>query len=185
MAAGDPIIIVKKHKKANHDLHHGGAWKVAYADFVTAMMAFFLLLWLLSATTPKQRAGISNYFAPASVSKTTSGSGAILGGTTMTKEGALNARGEPIQVPLPKSDQVADPSDDDADVLHRVPEMDGPTMLAQMREKNPDLKIIFVSGYAEDAFEKSLPEGQQFNFLPKPFTLSQLVAAVKETMTAS
>ncbi len=66
-----------------------------------------------------------------------------------------------------------------------MPEMDGPTMLAQMREKNPDLKIIFVSGYAEDAFEKSLPEGQQFNFLPKPFTLSQLVAAVKETMTAS
>jgi two-component system cell cycle sensor histidine kinase/response regulator CckA len=66
-----------------------------------------------------------------------------------------------------------------------MPEMDGPTMLAQMREKNPNLKIIFVSGYAEDAFEKSLPEGQQFNFLPKPFTLSQLVAAVKETMTPS
>ncbi|WP_458760318.1 cell cycle histidine kinase CckA [Afipia sp. TerB] len=65
-----------------------------------------------------------------------------------------------------------------------MPEMDGPTMLAQMRQKNPDLKIIFVSGYAEDAFAKSLPEGQQFNFLPKPFTLSQLVAAVKETMTA-
>jgi two-component system cell cycle sensor histidine kinase/response regulator CckA len=63
--------------------------------------------------------------------------------------------------------------------------MDGPTMLAQMSEKNPNLKIIFVSGYAEDAFEKSLPEGQQFNFLPKPFTLSQLVAAVKETMTPS
>lgn len=126
MAAGDPIIIVKKLKKADHGVHHGGAWKVAYADFVTAMMAFFLLLWLLSATTPKQRAGISNYFAPASVSKTTSGSGAILGGTTMTKEGALNARGEPVQVPLPKSDEVADPSDDDADVLHRAPEVDGP-----------------------------------------------------------
>jgi two-component system cell cycle sensor histidine kinase/response regulator CckA len=65
-----------------------------------------------------------------------------------------------------------------------MPEMDGPTMLAQMRQTNPDLRIIFVSGYAEDAFAKSLPEGQQFNFLPKPFTLSQLVAAVKETMTA-
>lgn len=65
-----------------------------------------------------------------------------------------------------------------------MPEMDGPTMLTEMRKRNPDLRIIFVSGYAEDAFEKSLPEGQQFNFLPKPFTLSQLVAAVKETMTA-
>ncbi|MDR3486734.1 MAG: response regulator [Bradyrhizobium sp.] len=64
-----------------------------------------------------------------------------------------------------------------------MPEMDGPTLLKSMRGRNPDLKIIFVSGYAEDAFEKSLPENQQFAFLPKPFTLSQLVAAVKETMT--
>jgi two-component system, cell cycle sensor histidine kinase and response regulator CckA len=66
-----------------------------------------------------------------------------------------------------------------------MPEMDGPTLLKAMRDRNPDLKIIFVSGYAEDAFEKSLPENQQFAFLPKPFTLSQLVAAVKETMTPS
>jgi two-component system, cell cycle sensor histidine kinase and response regulator CckA len=63
-----------------------------------------------------------------------------------------------------------------------MPEMDGPTLLKSMRTRNPDLKIIFVSGYAEDAFEKSLPENQQFAFLPKPFTLSQLVAAVKQTM---
>ena len=66
-----------------------------------------------------------------------------------------------------------------------MPEMDGPTLLKSMRGRNPDLKIIFVSGYAEDAFEKSLPENQQFAFLPKPFTLSQLVAAVKETMAPS
>jgi two-component system cell cycle sensor histidine kinase/response regulator CckA len=65
-----------------------------------------------------------------------------------------------------------------------MPEMDGPTLLKAMREQNPAIKFIFVSGYAEDAFEKSLPEGQQFDFLPKPFTLSQLVAAVKETMKA-
>jgi two-component system cell cycle sensor histidine kinase/response regulator CckA len=64
-----------------------------------------------------------------------------------------------------------------------MPEMDGPTLLKEMRGKNPNLKIIFVSGYAEDAFEKSLPENEQFAFLPKPFTLTQLVAAVKETMT--
>jgi two-component system cell cycle sensor histidine kinase/response regulator CckA len=66
-----------------------------------------------------------------------------------------------------------------------MPEMDGPTLLKTMRGRNPDLKIIFVSGYAEDAFDKSLPENQQFAFLPKPFTLSQLVAAVKETMAPS
>jgi two-component system, cell cycle sensor histidine kinase and response regulator CckA len=63
-----------------------------------------------------------------------------------------------------------------------MPEMDGPTLLKAMRDRNPSLKIIFVSGYAEDAFEKSLPENQQFAFLPKPFTLTQLVAAVKQTM---
>lgn len=66
-----------------------------------------------------------------------------------------------------------------------MPEMDGPTLLRTMRERNPDLRIIFVSGYAEDAFARSLPENQQFSFLPKPFTLSQLVAQVKETMSGA
>jgi len=66
-----------------------------------------------------------------------------------------------------------------------MPEMDGPTLLKAMRERNPDLKIIFVSGYAEDAFEKSMPENQQFAFLPKPFALAALVAKVKETMAPS
>ena len=66
-----------------------------------------------------------------------------------------------------------------------MPEMDGPTMLKEMRGRNPNIRIIFVSGYAEDAFEKSLPENQQFAFLPKPFALAALVAKVKETMTAS
>jgi two-component system cell cycle sensor histidine kinase/response regulator CckA len=63
-----------------------------------------------------------------------------------------------------------------------MPEMDGPTLLKELRKRKPDLKIIFVSGYAEEAFEKNLPAGGQFAFLAKPFTLKQLVAAVKETM---
>lgn len=63
-----------------------------------------------------------------------------------------------------------------------MPEMDGPTLLKELRKRDPDLKIIFVSGYAEEAFAKNLPEGGQFAFLPKPFTLKQLVATVKETM---
>ena len=65
-----------------------------------------------------------------------------------------------------------------------MPEMDGPTLARELRSRNPDLKIIFVSGYAEDAFQKNLPEHGQFAFLPKPFTLKQLVAAVKETLAA-
>jgi chemotaxis protein MotB len=56
-------IIVRKRVHGAHDAHHGGAWKVAYADFVTAMMAFFLLMWLLGATTEDQRKGIADYFA--------------------------------------------------------------------------------------------------------------------------
>jgi two-component system, cell cycle sensor histidine kinase and response regulator CckA len=66
-----------------------------------------------------------------------------------------------------------------------MPEMDGPTLLRELRVRNPGLKIIFVSGYAEDAFQKHLPaDGQQFDFLAKPFTLKQLVEKVKETMAA-
>jgi two-component system, cell cycle sensor histidine kinase and response regulator CckA len=63
-----------------------------------------------------------------------------------------------------------------------MPEMDGPTLLKELRKSTPDLKIIFVSGYAEDAFEKSLPDSSQYNFLAKPFTLKQLVSAVKDAM---
>jgi two-component system cell cycle sensor histidine kinase/response regulator CckA len=63
-----------------------------------------------------------------------------------------------------------------------MPEMDGPTLLKEMRKRNPAIKIIFVSGYAEEAFQKNLPEHGQYEFLPKPFTLKQLVAAVKNTM---
>ncbi len=63
-----------------------------------------------------------------------------------------------------------------------MPEMDGPTLARELRSRNPDLKIIFVSGYAEDAFQKNLPDHGQYAFLPKPFTLKQLVAAVKETL---
>jgi two-component system cell cycle sensor histidine kinase/response regulator CckA len=65
-----------------------------------------------------------------------------------------------------------------------MPEMDGPTLLRQLRNRDPALKIIFVSGYAEDAFQKNLPEYGQFAFLAKPFTLKELVAAVKETLAA-
>ena len=60
-----------------------------------------------------------------------------------------------------------------------MPEMDGPTMFGELRKRGIMAKIIFVSGYAEDAFAKNLPEGQEFGFLPKPFTLKQLVEAVK------
>src|SRR5512135_3624465 len=89
--AGDNAVIIKRIKKGGHGGHHGGAWKVAYADFVTAMMAFFLLMWLINTTSPEQKRGIADYFAPASVSETTSGSGGILGGTALGADGDKSA----------------------------------------------------------------------------------------------
>lgn len=82
------------------DLHpsRGGAWKVAYADFVTAMMAFFLLLWLLNVTTDEQKNAISNYFdpTPTQVSQTESGAGGVMGGLTMSPQGAMSSTMNPL-----------------------------------------------------------------------------------------
>jgi two-component system cell cycle sensor histidine kinase/response regulator CckA len=63
-----------------------------------------------------------------------------------------------------------------------MPEMDGPTLLRELRKKYPDMKFVFVSGYAEDAFARNLPEGSKFGFLPKPFSLKQLAVVVKDTL---
>ena len=63
-----------------------------------------------------------------------------------------------------------------------MPEMDGPTLLKELRQSNRDMKVIFMSGYAEDAFKKNLPEDEEFTFLPKPFSLQQLASTVKETI---
>lgn len=93
--SGDTYII-KKIKKGGG--HHGGAWKVAYADFVTAMMAFFLLLWLLNVTTEEQKNAISNYFDPThpKVSQSESGAGGVLGGLSAAPEGAMVSTVQPI-----------------------------------------------------------------------------------------
>lgn len=80
-----PVIIIRKKKKGGHGGgHHGGAWKVAYADFVTAMMSFFLLLWLLNVTTSDQRKGIADYFSPMAISRSEGGSGGVMGGMSIT-----------------------------------------------------------------------------------------------------
>ncbi len=94
-----PIIIKKVKKYAGG--HHGGAWKVAYADFVTAMMAFFLLLWLLNVTTKDQKDAISNYFDPShpKVSKSESGAGGVMGGLSISKEGAMAQNAQEMTQP--------------------------------------------------------------------------------------
>jgi two-component system cell cycle sensor histidine kinase/response regulator CckA len=66
-----------------------------------------------------------------------------------------------------------------------MPEMDGPTLLGELRKIQPDIKFVFVSGYAEDAFAKNLPEDAHFGFLPKPFSLKQLATVVKEVLESN
>jgi len=84
--AKQPIILKKKIVAAGGG-HHGGAWKVAYADFVTAMMAFFLLMWLLNATTEDQRKGIADYFDPAiPISRVSGGGQGMLSGDSVFTE---------------------------------------------------------------------------------------------------
>ncbi len=94
--SGDNVapVIIKKKKVTGGDGHHGGAWKVAYADFVTAMMAFFLLMWLLNATTEKQRKGIADYFSPTiPVSRISGGGDGDFGGESVFSEVVLPQNG--------------------------------------------------------------------------------------------
>jgi len=99
---GDEVrpVIVKRPKKVAGG-HHGGAWKVAYADFVTAMMAFFLLLWLLNVTTDEQKNAISGYFDPThpKISENTSGAGGVLGVTSVATQGAMTSTVQPVSAP--------------------------------------------------------------------------------------
>ncbi len=85
--SGQAPIIIKRKKSGGGDGHHGGAWKVAYADFVTAMMAFFLLMWLLNATTEKQRKGLADYFSPSiPLSRISGGGNGAFSGDSMLSE---------------------------------------------------------------------------------------------------
>jgi chemotaxis protein MotB len=114
-----PII---KKKKGGHGHHHATAWKVAYADFVTAMMAFFLLLWLLSTTTEVERNGIADYFTSSPmITRSEDGSGGVMGGKTISPDGAMVSDVQPlVERPMtqdpalrPGSDPVRDETNTD------------------------------------------------------------------------
>lgn len=90
----EPEIIIKKVKGHGHG-HHGGAWKIAYADFVTAMMAFFMLLWILGATNEQQRKGIADYFTPTVIQlQNSGGSNGLFGGKSVVAPDGTSVRPE-------------------------------------------------------------------------------------------
>lgn len=107
-------VIIKRKKVVQGGGHHGGAWKVAYADFVTAMMAFFMLMWLLNATTEKQRKGIADYFNPTiPVNRVSGGGDGAFGGdsifseTTMAQSGTGASSEHPTEANKARGDTGA------------------------------------------------------------------------------
>lgn len=88
--AGRPIINIIRKKKQHDEGAHSAAWKIAYADFMTAMMAFFLVMWLISSMSPSQKKGIASYFDPIGTTEGASGVGGVLGGLSITVDGPLS-----------------------------------------------------------------------------------------------
>ena len=180
MATDKQPVIIKKIKKGGHAAH-GGAWKIAYADFVTAMMAFFLLLWLLSSVPQEQLEGISNYFSPTTVSATTSGSGDILSGATITSEGTAKSSTSrdsvTVDLPLPKAGTGGEDSggekeasemtdEEKAEELQRKKEEDqfeeAKKELEKTIERTPELKEMKKSLLIDNT-----PEGLRIQLLDK------------------
>ena len=121
-AADERPILIKKVKKGHGHGHHGGAWKVAYADFVTAMMAFFLLLWLLSTSSEEQLTGLADYFSPTALSDSShSGAGGVLGGRSLSEEGAAISELSPMGVTV----SLASPEEETDEPEEEVEAEDG------------------------------------------------------------
>lgn len=112
-APGARPPIIKRKKVVAGGGHHGGAWKVAYADFVTAMMAFFLLMWLLNATTEQQRKGLADYFAPdIPLARVSGGSDGMFGGDSPRSQESMASEGDSMAYGL--LGEAAFPLSDDA-----------------------------------------------------------------------
>ena len=152
-------IIIKRTKKVVGGGHHGGAWKVAYADFVTAMWAFFMLLWLLSSVTEEQLQGISNYFAPTMASKSQSGAGGILGGQVIGEGAQTSNTSSPTLVQhLPPSSLGMGGED-----LTKAPEASEPEQ-----------------GLSEQEFRQRLYEREQEQFEKAAAVLRQAAQGIPE-----
>ena len=161
---GAAPIIIKKIKKGGHG-HHGGAWKVAFADFVTAMMAFFMLMWLMSSTTVEQRAAISSYFNDPMATTGYSGNGAgnpaLNGG-----DGILSGRGEnPFTSQSTNKDNTTNngpAEEEDADKLDK----------ARMVKMMDELKAVVDAGkglkdFADQVLFDITPEGLRIQIVDK------------------
>jgi chemotaxis protein MotB len=181
MAKSNVPVIIKKVKGGGGHAHHGGAWKVAYADFVTAMMAFFLLLWLLNVTTDIQKRGIADYFEPTIASKSQSGAGGVMGGQTIGQPGsqALPTSLPSLALNRPAMRQPNDGDDgDDAggprqDADSTDAASGNPAQPGAARE--PAKKSL-----SDEELERRVAEREERRFAAAEFTLRQAVEQLPE-----
>lgn len=170
--AEEQAIIIKKIKKGGHG-HHGGAWKVAYADFVTAMMAFFLLLWLLSSTTKEQKEGIAEYFTPTIGLKDAKGIG-FEGGekpqaegksrtdtTTMAPVPGSTPQGEEVTIPENKAVQAPV----EAETVPTAPPEESKDEAAKQEESAPMDEETQRFMQTEEEIKKGLEQDPDLNEL--------------------
>jgi chemotaxis protein MotB len=178
---GRGVVIIRKIEEMGGGGTHGGAWKVAYADFVTAMMAFFLLMWLLNATTEDQRKGLADYFSPNSLlSHASSGTGQPFGGHTAFDEGAMVSDRGAVEITEGKRPPLEVAKDADPRVFTQAeppgtnktadlggatpdPALGDPAMIGQVaRGAGPDQDASREPTQAEIAAEKERQEKAAF-----------------------
>lgn len=171
-----PIIIKRVKKVAGG--HHGGAWKVAYADFVTAMMAFFMLLWLLSVSDEVTLQGLADYFTPSNATMSnSSGSGSILGGTALEKEGAKSSGAVALTLPTasPQQNEDADQTAIDNREMTTTSAWDTklpPTPDAQLAKVEDDLKTAIqetpeLNKYKDQILLEQTPDGLRIQLIDR------------------
>ena len=153
-----PTVVVKRRRRDAPQTSHNGAWKVAYADFVTAMMSLFLLLWLLSSTTSSQRQAISTYFEQSQVSDSENGAGGVLGGKSIIEPGAQiqSEVATGVHVPLPGAPDVTRPGE---------------------AKNDPSSK---KTDAAEEGGGKAVAEREDRNFKEAEASLKQAIQSVPE-----
>ena len=196
-----PAPIIIKRKKVIAGGHHGGAWKVAYADFVTAMMAFFLLMWLLGATTEKQRKGIADYFNPTvPINKVSGGGDGAFGGDSVFSENTLSkngtgagltvesvpssARGKNGVDPADKEDTAAGSSDDELEELaEKLTGLTGDSMVSDLLRRHVVTRLT-DEGLIVEVFD--IPDNPLFIGAAEPTeNMKDVVIAVSEVFRLS
>jgi chemotaxis protein MotB len=187
MAKSNVPVIIKKVKGKGGHAHHGGAWKVAYADFVTAMMAFFLLLWLLNVTTDIQKRGIADYFEPTIASKSQSGAGGVMGGQTIGQSGAqmipTSLPSLALNRPALRQPNEGDDGDEGGTAGHDTTTIDNGTQAgidaltgaAQKESQKKEKEQL-----SAEELERRLAEREERRFAAAEFTLKQAVEQLPE-----